>query len=123
MKHWTKTEINVVANCVRENPHNLQEAFKKAEKIIGRTFDAISFKYHSYIKQKLDMFNITPQSRTVNKLDKVFEDNYNVKNKMNKKDEVVIESFKEVCSVYTDVVMRVGNKQIKAAKATICTVG
>ncbi len=122
MKRWTEKEINVVADCVRENPHNLQEAFKKAEKIIGRTFNAISFKYHSYIKQKLNMFNINAQNKAVNKSGKLFENNYNIKNKINKKDEIIIESFKEVYSIYTDVVMRVGNKQIKASKASVCTI-
>ena len=49
-KRWTKEEEEILVQAVKANPHNLEEAFRKVAKEIGRTQNAVHHKW--YIKMK-----------------------------------------------------------------------
>jgi len=52
MKHqpYSSLEKNIIAQCVKDNPGNVREAFQIASTKIGRTQDAIAHQYYNKIK-------------------------------------------------------------------------
>lgn len=54
-KHYTNEEDRVIIDCVKRNPQNLTEAFKKAERILeDRTFVSVMNRWYYHLAKKPD---------------------------------------------------------------------
>lgn len=57
-KPYTDKEISLIRNEVANNPDNLEEAFRKASKKLGRTQGSISVKWYKDIKNTKEVMSI-----------------------------------------------------------------
>lgn len=74
-KFWTNDEEQVVISKVRNNPGNLQKAFKEASIELGRTPEAIVYKwYKGGLREKSGKVFITCGCKTVNANRKIVSD-------------------------------------------------
>ena len=55
---WTKDEVKVVIDSVKNNPTNLNNAFEIAAKKINKSSKSISQKYYKDIKHNSDLFTL-----------------------------------------------------------------
>lgn len=54
-QRYTNEEDKVIIDCVKRNPQNLTEAFKKAERILeGRTFISVMNRWYYHLAKKPD---------------------------------------------------------------------
>lgn len=56
-KLWTETEEDTLKEIISENPDNLSKAFNIAEKRIGRSSNACSFKWHNKLKHHSEIIS------------------------------------------------------------------
>lgn len=70
-KRYTNGEDEVIINCVKRNPQNLTEAFKKAERLLEtRSFNSISYRWYQKLsKEKVNncFFTIGMKNRNSNR--------------------------------------------------------
>lgn len=54
-KRYTNEEDKVIIDCVKRNPQNLTEAFKKAERLLeNRTFTSVMNRWYYHLSKKPD---------------------------------------------------------------------
>lgn len=79
-KHYTNEEDKVIIDCVKRNPQNLTEAFKKAERLLEtRSFNSISNRWYQKLSRNYDnrcFFTIGLKSKNSNRK-VVRKDTYN----------------------------------------------
>lgn len=79
-KHYTNEEDKVIIDCVKRNPQNLTEAFKKAERLLEtRSFNSISNRWYKKLSRNYDnkcFFTIGLRSKNSNRK-VVRKDTYN----------------------------------------------
>lgn len=81
---WTEEERNILIQAVQANPHNLQEAFRQAEKKLDRTNIAISNCWYYKLKRESVCF-VTVSSKKKLENGKIhFKDNHSKPTNSNK---------------------------------------
>lgn len=70
-KHYTNEEDKVIIDCVKRNPQNLLEAFRKAERLLeNRSLYSIQQRWYKKILKKLDtkcFVTIGVESKNINR--------------------------------------------------------
>lgn len=61
---WTPEEELIMINFIKENPHNLNDAFYKASEIINRTPKAISERWYKKVSKETNPCFVTIGSKT-----------------------------------------------------------
>lgn len=114
LNYWTKQEDLTVMDCIKNNPRNLQEAFKNASDKIKRSVPSIQFRYYQVIKPNNKLFTLKGKK----------QEPHNVKNSIDlRKDSFRIISYGSMreYSQYENVVIQVNSKTIIRAKEAIIT--
>lgn len=73
-KRWSKEEEQVLLNCVKENPNNLQKAFKLAAIELKRSISSCSNRWYQTLN-KTEVCFVTIGTKTKNKNKKIVTDN------------------------------------------------
>lgn len=62
---WTEEEDKILLNFIKDNPGNLQEAYRRTSAATGRTVAVTQYHWQYVLRKKVEVFQLSSGSKSV----------------------------------------------------------
>ena len=86
---WTEEEDKILLDFIKDNPGNLQEAYRRTSAATGRTIAATQYHWQCVLRRKVEAFQLSSESKSV----------VNTKNTLKKIENISDMSASDICKL------------------------